>query len=236
MADLGTIQFHNARESGVQISLLGSGTYDHMGFFGIGGTASAVDLNSFQDTTVLVDSTGDPNPSLGPFGGSGFFTNTKNIGDPNTVELSGGGSGPGEVNIVDVNVFDVANLGTEPEFSQQSSGTLLIQYFASGVSEVNTFNAKIYAFDNTASPTTPAPDVTIQGFEINASGIWNSIGVSGIWKTMSNQNDALPFADHSNSNGYIARNRHIWVAAITARADSIGVLDDFDFAFEVQFA
>jgi len=236
MVDLGTIQFHNARESGVQISLLGSGTFDHLGFFGINGVTSAVDLNSFQDTTVLVDSTGSPDPALGPIGGSGFFTNTKNVGDPNTVQLSGGGLGPGVVPIVDVNVFDVANLLTEPEFLQQSSGTVLIQYFASGVTEVNTFNAKLYGFDNTATVLTPAPDVTIQGFEINASGTWKSPAFSGVWSTMSNQNDALEFADHSSANGYVARNRHIWVAAITARADSVGILDDFDFAFEVQFA
>lgn len=235
MVDLGTIQFHNARASGVQISQLGSGVNDHMGFFGINGQDSAVDLNSYQDTTILVNSAGVPDPTL-VFGGSGFFTNTKNVGDPNTVELSGGGSGPGEVPITSVNIFDSANLLTEPEFSQQSSGTLLIQYFASGVQAVNTFNAKLYAFDNTATVLTPAPDVTIQGFEINASGIWKNAAFSGVWSTMSNQNDALQFADHSTANGYEARNRHIWVAAITARADSIGVLDDFDFAFEVQFA
>jgi len=236
MVDLGRIEFRNARESGVELAQLGSGTFDHMGFFGINGDASAVDLNSFQDTTILVDSAGTPDPTLGPFGSSGFFTNTKNVGDPTTVELSGGGLGPGVVPIVNVNIFDTANLLTEPEFSQQSSGTLLIQYFASGVSEVSTFNAKLYAFDNTATILTPAPDVSIQGFEINGSGIWKSAAFSGVWSTMSNQADALEFADHSVANGYVARNRHIWVAAITARADSIGILDDFDFAFEIQFA
>lgn len=236
MVDLGRISFHNSRESGVELSQLGSGTYDHMGYFGVTGSTSAVDLNSYQDTTIIVDSAGGENPSLGPFGGSGFFTNTKNIGDPTTVELSGGGLGPGVVPITSVNVFNSANLLTEPEFSQQSSGTLLIQYFASGVSSVNTFNAKLYAFDNTATILTPAPDVTVQGFEINASGIWNDAASSGVWSTMSNQADALEFADHSSANGYQSTNRHIWVAAVTARADSVGILDDFDFAFEVQFA
>ncbi len=236
MVDLGRISFHNARESGVEISLLGSGTFDHLGFFGPNGDGSAVELGSFQDSTIIVDSAGVPDPGFPDFGGSGFCTNTKNVGDPATVELSGLPNGPGVVDIVSVNILDPANFATEPEFSQQSSGTLLIQYFASGVSEVNTFNAKLYAFDNTLTVEDVAPDITIQGFEINASGVWRNAAFSGVWSTMNSRSVALEFADHSSSLGYVARNRHIWVAAITARPESVGVLDDFDFAFELQFA
>ena len=236
MVDLGRIEFRNARESGVEISLLGSGTYDHVSFYGPNGENSAIELGSFQDSTIITDSNGVGNPALGPFGGSGFMTNTKNVGDPLTVQLSGLPNGPGVVDIVDVNRLDQANFATEPEFSQQSSGTILIQYFASGVSEVNTFNAKMYAFDNTLSVNDPAPDITIQGFEINASGAWRNSTFSGVWSTMNKRDVALEFSDHSTNLGYVARNRHIWVAAITARPESIGTLDDFDFAFELQFA
>jgi hypothetical protein len=234
--DFGRIEFRNARESGVVISLLGSGVYDHIGFFGQNGTSSAVEIGSYQDTTIIVDDNGIENPLYGPFGGSGFMTNCKNPGVGTQVEISGSPGGPGLVNIVDVNVFDVDNLLTEPHFKHQNSGTLMIVYHASGVSEVHTFNAKIYGFDNTASVDTDAPDVTIQGFEINASGIWKNAAHSGVWKTMSNRNDALEFADHSNANGYQPNNMHIWVAAISCRPGSVGILDDFDIAFELQFA
>lgn len=236
MPDFGRIQFQNARESGVIIDLLASGTFDHLGFFGPNGTTSAVEVGTFQDTTIIVDDAGLENPLFGPFGGSGFCTNAKNPGDGELVTLSGLPTGPGTVRIDSVNVFDPANLLTEPEFVQQSSGTVLIQYFASGVSEVNIFNAKLYAFDNTATVETPAPDITVQGFEINASGIWRNTVQSGVWVVMNNRNNALEFADHSTALGYRARNRHIWVAAITMRPDAVGILDDFDFAFELQFA
>lgn len=234
--DFGRIEFRNARESGVVISLLGSGTYDHIGFFGANGTTTAVEVGSYQDTTIIVDENGVANPAHGPFGGSGFMTNCKNLGVETQVQISGSPGGPGVVNIADVNVFDPANLLTEPEFSHQNSGTLMMVYHASGVSAVHTFNAKLYAFDNTATVETAAPDVTIQGFEINASGLWRNAAHSGVWKTMSNRNDALEFADHSNANGYQPNNMHIWVAAITARPGAVGILDDFDLAFELQFA
>jgi hypothetical protein len=234
--DFGRIEFRNARESGVVISLLGSGTYDHFGFFGPNGTTTAVEVGSYQDTTIVVDQNGVADPSLGPFGGSGFMTNCKNPGVGNQVEISGAPAGPGVVNIADVNIFDVDNLLTEPHFKHQNSGTLMIVYHASGDAAVHTFNAKLYGFDNTASVETAAPDVTIQGFEINASGLWRNAEHSGVWKTMSNRNDALEFSDHSNANGYQPNNMHIWVAAITCRPSAVGILDDFDLAFELQFA
>lgn len=234
--DFGRIEFRNARESGVQISLLGSGTYDHIGMFGANGTASAVEVGSYQDTTIIIDSNGQENAAYGPFGGSGFMTNAKNVGDPNTVQLSGLPDGPGVVNIADVNVFNSANLETYPHFVNQSSGTVMVVYEASGTSLVRTYNAKMYAFDNTGTVNDNAPDITIQGFEINASGVWRNSAHSGVWKTMNNRNTALEFADHSAANGYEPANQHLWVAAITVRPEAVGILDDWDIAMELQFA
>lgn len=232
MADYGTIVIRNARESGVALTPLGSGTYDHLGFFGTQGPATAIEVGSYQDTTLIVDQDGAANSALGGFGGSGYMLNTKNVGNPNTVEMSG----VGEVLITDVNKFDVNNLSTEPYFSQMASGTLLIEYQASGVSEVHTFNAKMYAYDNTGAITDAPPDVTVVGFEINASGIWNDVAHSGVWHVMHGRDNALLFADHSAANGYVARNQHFWVAAISVRPNTVGVLDQFDFAFSTQFA
>lgn len=234
--DFGTVTFRNARESGVEVSLLGSGQYDHLGFFGPDGAESAVEVGSFQDNTIIVDSNGLENPAWGPFGGSGFCTNAKSLGDPNTVELSGLPNGPGEVNIVDVNRFEAANLNTEPFFGQIPSGTLLIEYRASGVSEVHTYNAKFYAYDNTGTVNDAPPDVTVQAFEINASGQWRNAAHSGVWRTLQGRGTALEFTDHSKANGWVKRNLHVWVTCITVKPNAVGILDEFDFAFETQFA
>jgi hypothetical protein len=236
MADYGTITFKNARESGVIATQLGSGTYDHIGFFGANGPATAVEVGSYQDTTVIVDQDGNADASLGPFGGSGYFQNCKNIGLADTVRISGAPDGPFDVLITEANKFDVNNLNTEPFFSNISSGTLLIQYEASGTSSVNTYNAKLYAYDNGGAITDPPPDVTVVGFEINASGIFNDAAHSGVWHQMHGRDDALLFSDHSSANGYRASNLHLWVAAISVRPNSVGVLDEFDFVFSTQFS
>ena len=239
MPDFGKIEFINARSSGIQIAQLGSGTFDHMGFFGPNGSSSAVEVGQYQDTTVIVDDVGvaltDHLGGTLDFGGSGYMTNNKNVGG-STVQISGLPEGPMTELIADVNIFEVANLTQEPFFDRIPSGTLLIKYQSSGVSTVNTFNAKIYAYDATGLITDPAPDVTVVGFEINASGLWKNTAHSGVWTAMAGRNSALEFVNHSSANGYIPRQVHLWVASISARADSVGVLDDFNFAFQLQFA
>ncbi len=234
MADFGRIFFMNARESGIApIAQLGSGTFDHLGFFGSQGPTTAIEIGSWQDTTVIVDSNGDPAAGM-PFGGSGYCTNTKNIG-ASTVRISGQPVGPFEEEIDQVNIFEVGNLDTEPFFNRIPSGTLLVKYEASGTSAVHTFNAKMFAYDNTGAITDPPPDVTMMGFEINASGQWANSSHSGVWKSMQGSNDALLFSDHSNANGWQARNVHLWVAALTGKAEAVGALDQWDLAFSVQF-
>jgi hypothetical protein len=232
--DFGSVTFYNARASGTRIQELGSGQFDHLGFFGPNGVTSAIEVNSYNDTTVIVDDNGDTFSDI-DFGGSGYCTNNKNVG-ANLVQISGLPEGPLVEFITDVNVFDPASLDTEPFFARIPSGTLLIRYDASGVSAVNTFNAKLYAYDATGAITDPAPDVTVVGFEINASGIWKDANHSGVWKSMEGRDNALEFANHSSANGYQPSNVHIWVASVSARADSVGALDDFNFAFQLQFA
>lgn len=233
MADFGTITFHNARASGTLIAQLGSGTYDHIGAFGSQGPTTGVTVGSYQDTLVIVDSNGDAIP--GVFGGSGYLTNTKNIG-PSTVRISGLPEGPYEANIVDVNIFESANLDTEPFFTRIPSGALLVRYEASGTSSVHTFNAKLYAYDNTGAITDAPPDITVVGFEINASGLWKNTAHSGVWKTMHGRDNALEFVNHSSLNGYQARNLHLWVAAISVKPDAVGELDRWNLAFQMSFA
>lgn len=229
--NFGSLRFFNARASGVQLAQLSSGTYDHLAFGGPNGANSAVNVGNYQDTTFISDSDGNP---LGPNFGSGFCTNCKNIG-ASTVRISGLPLGPYEALIVNVNKFHVQNLSTEPFFRNIPSGTLLIRYDASGTSKVHTYNAKLYAYDNTGSINDEPPDVTVVGFEINASGIWKNTAHSGVWKQMHTTSNALQFADHSDKNGYRTSNVHLWVAAISVRGDSVGVLDQFDFAWQHSF-
>ena len=230
--DFGRIRFYSARASGIEISQLGSGTYSHLGFFGAGGHLTAVNAGSYQDTTIIVDFEGVPQVTT--FGGSSYLTNNKNVG-ASTVRISGTPLGPMTVPINTVNIFQVENLAIEPRFLRIPSGTLLIKYESSGNTPVHTFNAKIYAYDNTATIVDPPTDVTVVGFEINASGLWKNASHSGVWKTLNGRDNALEFVNHSSVNGYVARPIHYWVASISARADSVGVLDNFNFAFQMQF-
>lgn len=220
----GELFFHNAHASGTIISQLGSGTYDHLGFFGADYN-TAIDVNSYQDSTYIVNSAGTP---LG--GDAGILMNVK-YKSSTTCDVSGWT----DVSIDALNVFDVDNLSTSPDFAHRPSGTLMIRYCASGVSTVNTYQAKLYAYDATGSATDPAPDVTVMGFEINASGLWYS-GQSGVWVAMEGSANPLHFVDHSATNNYEAASEHIWVAAITVRADSVGILDDWNLAFTFQYA
>lgn len=227
--DYGKIIFHNARASGTIISQLGSGTYDHIGFFGANDTASAVEVGSYQDTTWVVNDAG-----VAAAGETGKLTNCKYISSTG-VRVSGLPKGPYNKNINQVNVFKAAALNTYPDFPNQSSGTLLIEYCASGTSLVNTYNCKLYGYDATGLTTDPPPDITLVGFEINASGKWYS-GQSGVWVGMNGSANPLYFVNHSSANGYRAAHKHIWVAAIACKPNSIGVLDDWNLAFQMQYA
>lgn len=226
MPDYGTVIFHNARASGVIVSQLGSGVFDHIGFFGPFDTVSYVQKDNFQDTTWIIDSAGNPMPGAH----SGKMTNCKYI-DSDIVKVSGFPN----AYINQVNVFNPAALTTYPDFPHQTSGTLLIEYVASGVSEVHTYNAKIYAYDATGAITDLPPDVTVMGFEINASGQWYT-GQSGVWVAMNAQGSPLYFVDHRASNGWDAEHKHIWVAAISVKPDAVGILNDFNLAFQFQYA
>ncbi len=231
---IGQLTFHNARESGVQIFAIGSGVYDHLGLFGSAGSSNAVEIGSFQDTTIIVDSGGDENPAFGPFGGLGFMTNNKWI-SASGVRISGTPVGPFEAFIRNVNVFDPAAVGTYPDFANRASGTLMMRYQASGTSAVNTFNAILYAYDATGALTDPPPDVQVFAYEINASG-QTEVATSGLWKALLGQSDGLSFVDHSAANNWLADNVHIFVAGISATPQAVGILDDWNVAFQLQFA
>ena len=226
----GRIIFHNARASGTLISQLGSGTYDHIGFFGANDTASAVEVGAYQDTTWIVNSAGSK-----AAGETGKLTNCKYI-NGTTVRISGLPKGPYNKTIAQVNVFKKAALGTYPSFPNQSSGTILIEYQASGSSKVSTYNAKLYAYDATGLTTDVAPDITIVGFEINASGVAYSVGTSGVWVALAGASNPLYFLNHATANKYVPQHKHIWVAALSVKPNSIGILDDWNLAFQVQYA
>ncbi len=227
--NFGRLIFHSARASGVIVSQLGSGNFDHLGFFGPNNSNSAVEVGSYQDTTWIVNNLGVPDA-----GGSGKLTNCKYI-DQNTVQISGLPNGPYIKPINQVNKFIASALNTNPNFPQQSSGTLLIEYQASGSAKVNMYNAKLYAYDATGAVTDPPPDITILGFEINASGQWYT-GQSGVWVTMHGQGNPLYFVNHSAANGWRPEHKHIWVAAISCKPTAVGIIDDWSLAFQCQYA
>lgn len=221
----GNLYFQSAYSSGTFISQLGSGTYDHIGFFGTNNN-QAIDVNNFQDSTYITKSDG----TIYPIESGGRLLNVK-WKSSTTCDVSGWT----DINISDINVFDAQNLSLAPDFVNRPSGTIMMRYASSGATDVYTYNAKLYAYDATGDQTDTAPDVRVMGFEINASGLWYT-GQSGIWINMESNASPLNFVDHSAANNYLATSEHIWVAAISVRADAVGVLDDWNLAFTFQYA
>ena len=239
MVDVGTIKFYNARVGvsglGFQISQLGSGVTDHVGFFGPNGHVSAITVGQFQDTTIAVDDAGTPPNTT--FGGTAYLTNNKQNG-PSGVIISGLPEGPYDVKLTKVNRFLAANLavGKYPDFLHRNSGTLLITYEASGASQVHIFNPKFFAFDNTATIDDSPPDVSVFGYEINGSGQWFNASVSGVWQQTTGRDSPIFLTNHSPANGWLAKNKHYFVLGLSVKPNSVGVLDLWDMGFQLQFA
>ena len=195
------------------ISELGQGTYDHMGFFGTSGPSDAVIVGNYQDSTFVVDASGNPNPSVW-----GALMNNKYL-DASGVSISG----MGRIGLESAALQSVAG---------QASGTLLVWFRASGALTISTYNAKLFAYDNTATIYDSPGDVTLMGYEINASGLGSSA-----WSSLQGFAAGLNFADHSPATAYMYNvGEHKWWMGISARADAVGLLDDFDLVFRFSFA
>lgn len=216
MATSGVISFHACHNSGIMISPLGEGTYDHLGFFGANGPNDAIIVENWNDSTWVVNSTGARDT-----GSWDALINNKWI-DASGCSSSGM---PRE---------DIANY---QDWDHVSSGTLQIWFRASGELQLSTYNAKLYAYDNTGATTDAPPGVHVEGFEINPSGaLIDGYSVTE-WSSMDSVLQGISFVDHSPTTNYMYDvNEHLWYCAISARADSVGFLDDFDFVFIFQFA
>jgi len=220
MATSGVLTFHACHNSGVMISPLGEGTYDHMGFFGINGPGDAIIVENWNDSTWVVDSTGARDPAAWD-----ALVNNKYID-------ASGCSSSGHPRVA---------IGDYQDADHIASGTLLIWFRASGnIGGISTYNAKLFAYDNTATQGDAPSNVTVNGFEINESGIAGSIEnwtPPVYWSSMGSIYNGIDFADHSPNTKYFPdQAEHIWRAAISVRADAVGFLDDWDLVFIFQFA
>lgn len=233
----GFVHFRNASASGTALSHLGSGTYDHIAFYGDTGPNSAIRVQEFNGTTFIAQSNGTVADVAGT---SGQMTNTARPSVNNTsgvlVKAVGESDPRPEVLITELNVFDVDNPNTYPDFPNLASGTLMIEFIAPSSLNVQAFNAKLFAYDATGAITDAAPDVNVWMFEINPSGQFvNDNSISGVWKNAAGLNNALDFVDHAESAGWNPRNQHIYVAGISVQPTAIGAIDDWNLAFQVQF-
>ena len=208
MATSGVLTFHACHSSGIMVSELGSGIYDHIGFFGVGGVNDAIIVNQYNDSTHIVDASGA--------GGGGILVNNKYI------DVSGcSSSGHPRVEIEDYQ--NAAHL---------TSGTLQIWFRADGALEIDTYNAKLFVYDNTKGYYDVPLYVNVKGFEINPSGATLSAYNVTEWSPMGGLANGIEFFDHSPTFQYFNnQNEHLWRCAISARADAVGLLDDFSFVF-----
>lgn len=219
MATSGVLTFHACHNSGVvQIDQLGSGTYDHIGFFGVGGISDPIIVQFWNDSTWSVDDAGARNPAIW-----GALVNNK------WIDASGcSTSGMPRKDVSDYQ--DTAHI---------SSGTLLVRFQGTAGLQVSTYNAKLFAYDNTASYYTSPTDVTMFGFEINPSGALLAGAGYDVttWSSMGSISAGIDFIDHSPATNYMAdSSEHLWYCAVSARADAVGFLDEWNCVFVFQFA
>jgi len=214
MATSGVLTFHACHQSGMMVSELGSGTYDHIGFFGAGGVNDAIIVNQYNDTTFIVTS--------GGVAGGGTLMNNKYI---SATECSTSG-------------HPVKTVGSYQDAAHLASGTLQIWFRAAGTLKIDTYNARLFVYDTVSNNYyTPPTYVTVNGFEINPSGA--TIGAYDVteWSPMGGMANGINFFDHSPTFQYFNnQNEHLWRCAISARADAVGLLSDFHFLFTFQFA
>ena len=215
MATSGVLTYHACHNSGIMVSELNSGVYDHIGFFGVGGVNDAIIVNCHNDSTWVVDETGSKEA-----GKWNALMNNKYI------DASGcSTSGNPRVQIEDYQ--NVAHL---------ESGTLQIWFRATGALAVDTYNARLFVYDTVDYNVAPTY-VNVKGFEINPSGTLISAIDITEWSPMGGLANGIEFFDHSPTYKYQTnQNEHLWRCAISARADAIGLLDDFNFLFTFQFA
>ena len=213
MSASGVLTFRSAYNSGLAISNLTEGTYDHIGFFGAGGTSDAIIVGQYNGSTFITDASGSPNLAVW-----GALMNNKYL-DASGVSISGSA----RIGIAD------ATLQSE---TGSASGTLMIEFVASGAITISTYNAKLFAYDNTADIYTAPTDITLYGYEINPSGIGSTQ-----WSSLQGYSAGLGFANHSAANDYMYDvGTHRWYAGVSARADSAGIIDDWNMIFTFQFA
>lgn len=216
MATSGVLSFHACHNSGIMIYPLGTSDWSRMGFFGVNGVGDAIQVNNYNSTTCVVNASGVRDTSIW-----GYLINNK-YADASGCYTSGM---PRE---------DITNY---QDTAHTASGTLLIWFRASGELTVSTYNAKLFSYDNTGAYTDAYDSVTLYGFEINPSGSLISGYDVTQWSSMQSIYQGINFADHSPLTEYQSnQGEHIWYAAISARANAVGILDGFDIVFSFQFA
>lgn len=213
MATSGVLTFHACHNSGITVSELGKGTYDHIGFFGAGGPSDAIVVEQWNDSTWIVDASGNRDTSTW-----GELVNNKYI--------DGSGCSSSGLGRVDISAYQ--------DEDHTASGTLLVRFRTSGNIQIDTYNAKLYAFNNlTGNYYEPPEYVTVMGFEINPSGL----GSTFIWSDMGGLSKGVDFVDHSPATQYYENtNEHLWYATISAKGSAVGFLDDWDLMFAFQYA
>jgi hypothetical protein len=195
--------------SGLGISGLALGTFDHIGFFGPSGVGDQIEVGDANDITWLVDDAGNV-----PFGEqpvSGEMINNKWL-DASGVSISGGSR---------QQLSTVVSSG---------SGTLLIRVTETSAVEVQ--SARLYAYNGTDVNVSPT-NVHVLSYEIitpDKSGLGDTQ-----WAVMDATN-FNGFVDHIVSVGYSADTDHDFTVGISVRpkAGAASGIENFGFRFQAD--
>lgn len=207
----GIIEFHASSGAPThprQIASLlpGSGQdYNRAGFFGSSGPGSFVTINTYQDTTFIVNEDGNPS---GAFTASGKLQNNKYIGASN-VNPNGSGS------------ISVSAL-TRPD------ATFRVRFTEPSGNAVTTQNAQLKAVNLTATSgvsdeTAKVSGLLIQCFEVGVDSSWTLISQTGT-------NNYASLSSRATST--IIHDYHI---AVSVSPLAVGIRRDWAFLFKLEY-
>lgn len=207
-----SIQFLHPALTGVQLSNLGSGTWDHFRFSASTSGAGVVS-GFFQDTTWIAD---DAGAIAGSAGTSGQLINNKRISSTGVAITAHSGGTVAYSGSLDGITGSIS--GSLPDFTLRPSGTVFIKVASDDASVFLVNSAQIWMDDGTTVTASPS-GATFYAVEYDKDGCQQSS-----WTSINGSGAALTLNPHTVGNGYALATDHYFAIALSATPTTSGAL------------
>lgn len=220
------LSLHNPASSGTEISVLGSGTYNHIRF-SPAEAYNPIEIGNSNETTWIVDS-------------AGLVSGVATLGTDTSLPNSQYTSASGILLTDNAGVTAYSGLLSampsgsgysqfSPTFSLESSGTVLLAIKSDDDSVFRTTNAQIYADNGTGTSLAPS-GVQMYACELHKDGCAQTN-----WSGINTLTNALPLRAHSSANGYIQLDTHYFAVCLSVVPSSSGTHEQIRVTFTCDF-